>query len=212
MIYFQSNLTKVRLMKSTEMKGKFIVLYGINNLGKSTQAELLVENLQQQGHDAIYMKYPVYDLEPSGPMINAYLRQGNPHNLSAREAQLIYTLNRTQYEKVLLQQLQEGKIIIAEDYTGTGIAWGVGAGVEKDFLVEVNSHLLKEDIAFLFEGERFTQGIEATHKHEQDNDLTTTVRQAHKELAQDYGWVEIDANREREVIQQELLTHITSIL
>jgi len=30
-------------------KGKLIVLYGINNLGKTTQAELLVEKIKSNG-------------------------------------------------------------------------------------------------------------------------------------------------------------------
>jgi thymidylate kinase len=44
------------------MKGKFIVLYGINNLGKTTQAKLLVEKFQKEGLKAEYMKYAVYSL------------------------------------------------------------------------------------------------------------------------------------------------------
>jgi len=51
-------------------KGLFVVLHGINNLGKTTQAKLLVEKLQSEGHKAEYMKYPVYDLDPSGKILN----------------------------------------------------------------------------------------------------------------------------------------------
>ena len=45
---------------SAPMRGKFIVLYGINNLGKTTQAKFLVEKLQSQGLRAEYVKYPIY--------------------------------------------------------------------------------------------------------------------------------------------------------
>jgi thymidylate kinase len=192
-------------------KGKFIVLYGINNLGKSTQAKLLVENLQAQGHQAVYMKYPVYDLAPSGHLLNEYLREGNPHQLSSREAQLIYAMNRYQYEPNLKNLLDSGVTVIAEDYKGTGIAWGMGGGVDKHFLMTVNSNLLEEDLAFLFQGERFTEGIEDNHKHEQDNELTQTVQKAHQELAGNFGWIHIDANRDKETIQQELLTQILKL-
>lgn len=186
------------------MNGKLIVFYGINNLGKSTQAKLLVETLNSRGIKAEYIKYPIYDLAPSGPMLNNYLRGGNPHQLTPREAQIIYALNRTQYEPLLKDKLKSGINIIAEDYTGTGIAWGMGAGVAKDFLLEANSHLLKEDLGLLFDGQRFETGIEKNHKHETNNDLTETVRQAHLELAKDFGWQLLDANKPIEDISKTL--------
>lgn len=190
------------------MRGKFIVLYGINNLGKSTQAHLLVEHLINQGTPATYIKYPLYDLAPTGPLLNEYLRGGNPHGLSSREAQLLYTLNRTQFEPELRKLLEAGTTVIAEDYTGTGIAWGMGGGVPKDFLTAINSHLLKEDIAFLFDGDRFESGIEASHKHEQDNSLTEAVRKAHQELGDEQGWIHINANQSIEEIQKQIISYL----
>ncbi len=190
------------------MNGQFIVLYGINNLGKSTQAHMLVDALNARGIAAEYLKYPVYDLSPSGPLINAYLREGNPFGLSAREAQILYTLNRTQYEPLLHQKLADGITVIAEDYIGTGLAWGGGAGVDMDFLATINSHLLPEDRAFLFEGQRFTEGIESSHKHEQDDELTSKVKDLHQMLAHKHGWTLINANQDKEVIHHELLQHL----
>ncbi len=34
-------------------RGKFIVVYGVNNLGKSAQTELLVERLRDEGKQEI---------------------------------------------------------------------------------------------------------------------------------------------------------------
>ncbi len=186
-------------------KGKLIVLYGINNLGKSTQAELLVENLNKEGIKTEYLKYPIYNLSPSGPTLNNYLRQGNSYKLNAREAQIIYCLNRTQYEKTLIKKLETGINIIAEDYTGTGIAWGMGAGVDENFLKQINSHLIKEDLVFLFDGNRFLESQEKNHKHETNNELTNKVKQAHLKLAQEYNWIKINANLSIEAIQEQLL-------
>jgi len=175
-------------------KGKFIVLYGINNLGKTTQAKLLVEKMNKNGFKAEYLKYPIYDLKPSGQILNNYLREGNTHGLSPREAQIIYTQNRTQYESRLIQKLESGINIVAEDYTGTGIAWGIGAGVEESFLKSINSHLLKEDISFIFDGKRFTEATEKNHKHETNSLLMEKVQLAHQKLAREYDWIKINAN------------------
>src|SRR5436190_17167412 len=113
--------------------GKFIAIYGVNNIGKSTQAKRLVRKLVAEGKKAVYLKYPVYDLEPSGVMINEYLRGGNPYDLSPREIQLVYALNRTQKEPDIEKWLSGGTTVVAEDYTGTGVAWGIGTGLDPAF-------------------------------------------------------------------------------
>lgn len=194
------------------MKGTFIVLYGINNLGKSTQAQMLVDRLNAEGHTAEYLKYPVYDLKPSGPMINAYLREGNPHNLSPREVQLMYVWNREHYEPILKQKLADGITIVCEDYVGTGLCWGIGTGVDETFMKYINAHLLTEDIAFLFDGERFTEATEQTHKHETNNELMQTVRDVHTRLGTEYNWIPIEANKTKEEIHTDIWSHVSQKL
>ncbi len=192
--------------------GKLIVFYGINNLGKSTQAKLLVERLKANGYQAEYLKYPIYDLAPSGQMLNDYLRNANPYGLHSREAQIMYAMNRTQYQADLIAKLKAGINVIAEDYKGTGIAWGLGAGVDEKFLKEVNSHLISEDLVFLFDGERFRQAIENNHKHENDEDLMTKVRWAHLKLREEYGWWKINANLAIEEIHEEIWVTTRNLL
>ncbi|MBF0931821.1 MAG: hypothetical protein HXJ92_00145 [candidate division SR1 bacterium] len=185
-------------------KGKLIVLYGINNLGKTTQAHLLIDRLRAKGLQAEYLKYPIYDLAPSGPLLNAYLREGNPNQLSSSEFQLLQVINRTQYDSILKNKLENGIWIIAEDYTGTGIARGTGAGGDQAFLENINSHLHKEDLAFFFDGERFSSGIEKVHQHEQNNELMNKVRLVHQNLAQKLSREPINANLSIEEIQSQL--------
>ena len=60
----------------------FITLYGINNIGKSTQALRLVERLKAEGFDAVYVKFPVYDVEPTGVYLNQFLRSGGAQEIS----------------------------------------------------------------------------------------------------------------------------------
>ncbi|MBI4091048.1 MAG: hypothetical protein HY422_03415 [Candidatus Komeilibacteria bacterium] len=187
-------------------RGKLIVLYGINNLGKSTQARILVDALQAKGIRASYLKYPLYDLVPSGPMLNAYLREGNPDKLGSREFQMLQVMNRTQYDAALEARLASGEWIVAEDYVGTGIAWGMGAGVDREWQELMNAHLVKADCALLFQGQRFMEAQEKNHKHESDNELTERVRKAHDALGRDFGWIRIDANRSIEEIATEVLS------
>lgn len=192
-------------------KGRLIALYGINNLGKTTQAKLLVSSIEERGLKARYLKYPLYDLEPSGPVINNYLREGNQHDLSAREFQIIQILNRTQFDSQLRVMLDNGENVVVEDYVGTGIAWGVGAGISKDFLIDLNIHLVKEDLAILLEGERFLDGKEDGHKHEEDDKLMRKVGEAHLILADEYDWKKVNANQSVEEVKADILKYTVKI-
>lgn len=193
-------------------KGKFIVLYGINNLGKTTQAKLLVEKLFFEGYQASHLKYPVYDLEPTGKMLDEFLREGNPHRLKGKAVQILYAYNRMQYEGELKSRLESGINIVAEDYWGTGVAWGMGYGIDKDFLLRINKPFMWEDVAFWFDGKRFAGSIEKNHTHESDDELTEKVRLAHKELAGEFGWLKVDANDSIETIHRFIFEKVKTVL
>jgi len=193
--------------------GKLIALYGINNLGKSTQVALLVERaMRELGLRVRPRKYPLYDLEPTGPLINEYLRKKNPRGLTPRDFQIIQTLNRLESDARLRQGLGFGDIIVAEDYWGTGVAWGVGAGVDQDFLIGLNASLAKEDLAILMDGERFLKAREKNHAHEENDELTERVRRAHIELAEMFGWHIVNTNQPIEEVHKEIWLLVKPLL
>lgn len=165
-----------------------ITLYGINNIGKTTQALRLVERLKEVGHDAVYVKFPVYEIEPTGTYLNSFLRSGDAQKISEEELQMWFTLNRYQFEPKLKQWLAEGKVVIAEDYIGTGIAWGTVKGASTEWLESMNKHLVKEDLAIMIDGERFMDAAETGHLHESNNEFMKRSRQVHLELAERYDW------------------------
>ncbi|OGE84073.1 MAG: hypothetical protein A2846_03140 [Candidatus Doudnabacteria bacterium RIFCSPHIGHO2_01_FULL_49_9] len=194
------------------MPGKFIVLYGINNLGKSTQAKLLVEKLNSSGRKAKYLKYPIYELEPTGPALNRYLRGGNPEKLSAKNAQIVYAKNREDYEPTLKKELESGTDIVAEDYWGTGVAWGVGAGVDKEFLLDLNKRFNFEDLPMMLTGKRFESGVEKNHLHESDIEFTNKVEKVHRELAREFRWKKISANQDIDKVAAGIWSEVKKII
>jgi thymidylate kinase/dUTPase len=193
-------------------KGKFIVLYGMNNLGKSTQASLLVDNLNKNGYRAEHVKYPIYDLLPTGQIINEYLRDGNPYLLTPREVQIIFALNRQHFEHDLKEKLKAGINIIAECYVGTGLAWGTASGVDEIFLKHLNSHLLKEDLAFFFDGRRFLESTEMKHRFENNYLLSEKTEKIYKRLATEFGWVRVDANEPIREIEKKLYKYAVEFI
>lgn len=197
----------------TKQKGQFIVFYGVNGLGKTTQAKLLVENLIVKfGKNSEYLKYAVYNLEPSGFLISNYLKEGNIHNFTPREFQLLQVLNRTQYEPKLKEKFEKGTWIVAEDYIGTGVAWGMAASIDKELLIKLNSHLLKENLGILFEGQPFPESLEKNNIHESDLAVLEKVENNFKLLANEFGWHKINANQSVEKVQEEIMAIVRSKL
>ena len=179
------------------MKGTFITLYGINNIGKTTHAKLLCKKLEKNGYKTHYLKYPVYDIEPTGPFLNKTLRNPNGQKITEDELQLWFVMNRYQFEPKLKRLIEEGYIVVAEDYSWTGIAWGIAKGLEEEWLVSANKHLLKENLSILIEGERNLEAKEETHVHEQNDELVEKCKEVHNYLAEKNEW-------KRVVLQPEM--------
>jgi len=179
---------------------------GINSIGKSTQVKLLKDRMLKDGNRKYVevVKYPFYDIEPIGPMLNDYLRNGNPFGLTAREFQTLQAMHRVQVQPLIFHYLERGHNVIAEDYTGTGIAWGIGAGVDKEYLLKINEGLLKEDVPILLDGDRFLEGKESGHTHEEDDKLIKEVRAAHLHLAQEFDWHIVIANAPKQTVHEHI--------
>lgn len=166
---------------------------------------MLVDYLNARGIPAEYIKYATYNLEPAGKLINDYLRKGNPYKFSPRELQLLHYVDRISFQKTLEEKMDSGINIIAEDYFGTAIAWGMGAGVDKKLLEYLHSFLYREDLAILFAGKRFPSAVESEHKHENDKNLLNRVSKIHLRLGKKYGWKKIDANRSINEVHRDIL-------
>ena len=187
-------------------QGKFITLYGINNIGKSTQAHLLVEHLKRIGHKVVFLKYPLYDLAPTGQILNEILRGNKTQELTEEELQTLFMQNRLDFEPQLKHFLAEGTTVVAEDYTGTGIAWGLAKGLDQAWLEQKNQHLVREDLAILLRGKRFLQAKEKGHLHEENDQLIEKVDAILMQLAKKYAWQVVDAEGSVEQVAARIFT------
>jgi dTMP kinase len=179
-----------------------ITFYGVNNIGKSTQAKMLVSTLIKEGHKAIYLKYPVYDMKPSGTYINQVLRNANGQKISEEELQMWFALNRFQFEPQLKKYLSEDYIVIAEDYTATSLAWGSAKGADENWLDTINIPLIKEDLAILINGERTKSSIEDGHIHETNDVLISKVSTKLLHLSKKLNWHVVDRQEKLEETQK----------
>lgn len=184
-----------------------IAIYGTNGIGKTTQTERLVAYLQANGKNASRLKYPIYDLEPEGPFIYKYLRDPKfreKNELSTYELQKKYADNRKRYEKELKKRLEKGEWIVAEDYIGTGVAWGLTWGGNLEYLEKINEKLFQVDLSILMHGERFNTAIEKDHRNEMEADRIQICKNFHFLLSRLHGWKVVNANQLVDKVQRDI--------
>ncbi|NLM54504.1 MAG: dTMP kinase [Firmicutes bacterium] len=116
----------------------FITLEGIDGVGKTTQARLLVEYLLQQGYDV------VHTFEPGGTSLGQAIRKllldPENHQLEPVTEILLYAADRAQHvAEVIRPALAEGKVVVCERYIDSSVAYqGYGLDLSVDMIVAVN--------------------------------------------------------------------------
>jgi thymidylate kinase len=209
-----------------------------------------MQRLLSAGIRAEYVKYPIYDLDPTGKQLNEILRgkqkstvqtlidffpgtkvkrPGMPRRAGAQSAifrtkeigkrelkqrvseeelQMWYSLNRYQFDPILRRKLAQGISVVAEDYTGTGLAWGSAKGADLGWLESVNKYLMKPDLELLMDGQRFLAGKEKVHLHESSDRLIGKAQTAFQKLAKKYGWEVVNANQSVQAVSDTLWNKI----
>lgn len=113
----------MNLLKKDKRSGYFLVLEGTDGSGKGTQFDLLVKKLQAQGYEVATFDFPQYD-EPSSFFVREYLngKYGTPEEVGPYTGSLFYALDRFQAADHIRQALLEGKIVLANRFTGSNMA------------------------------------------------------------------------------------------
>lgn len=99
-------------------KAQIIVIDGGDNVGKATQADLLMRRLASEGVSVGKMDFPRYHQNTFGHLLQEALagERGDFMNLDPKIAATLYAADRYESKKELLQWLEEGRVIILDRY------------------------------------------------------------------------------------------------
>lgn len=101
------------------MKGKLIIIEGLDGSGKSTQIEILRKRAQQTGKRVRQVKFPNY-AEDSSALVRAYLagELGSLHEINAYAASVLYSVDRyATFRRHMKEDYDNGCIFLLDRYT-----------------------------------------------------------------------------------------------
>ena len=187
--------------KASEVRGKFIVVEGLDGSGKSAQVDLVIEYLKKNGKDVVVTKEPTTDSE-SGRKVRQALRK--EIFVEPFELQALYVQDRKEHlENKVIPALEAGKFVVSSRYMFSTFAYGHSDGLNVSELVKMNEKFLLPDLTVIVDvsPESCVKRIEGRGEprelFEQIEKLTK-VNEIYKKLPAMFGNIEV-INGERPI-------------
>lgn len=206
------------------MKGKFIVFEGIDGSGKTTQLNLLAEDLRSRGFTVLDTR------EPGGTRVGESIREIllNPAygELVPRAEALLYAAARAQHvAQVILPALNKGEIVLCDRFLDSSLAYqGCGRGIGVNLLKRINEPAtdgLVPDLTIILDAgiengmDRISQsGRDVDRIEREARTFHRKVRSGYLELAalEPDRYRVINANRPVGQVHADVLTAVEGIL
>lgn len=216
------------------MRGVFIVFEGIDGSGKTTQINMLYENLlkHSKGESANSDRI-LLTREPGGTATSELIRSIllNPSNdkLCARTEALLYAAARAQHvEEKIKPALSIGKVVICDRFIDSTLAYqGYGREQDLDFLKGLNQLAtggLKPDLTILMDlpvqtaldrlNNRQDCGIKKDRLESEHTSFYERVREGYLKISgADFGcsgvcsrnYLVVNAGQELDIINQQIM-------
>lgn len=193
-------------------RGLFIVLEGIDGSGKDTLLKYISNELKELGH------HVVETAEPSSDSVGTFLKRyagRNEKRLPAETEALLYAADRYEHVKnVITPALTRGNIVISIRYLYSTLAYQGAAGVDLDWIREMNRFAPRPDLAVLLDilPEFSLHRLKRRRSIFESADYLRKVRDIYLQLVRDGELVKVDADRPRRAVQEDLMVLITGLL
>ena len=204
-------------------KSAFISFEGIDGSGKTTQLELLTEQLRTEGHQVLLTREP--GGSPGAEEIRTLVLQGDPDRWSAETELLLFTAARRDHlERTILPALAAGKIVLCDRFADStrmyqGLSRGdlrqavdtlhalmIGTEPDLTVLIDINPALgLRRAKSRHGTEERFEDFGESLQARMRQGFLTLAAEQPHRIRL-------VDGDRSIEEVAQDVSNLVQSFL
>lgn len=136
------------VLKIRMIRGKFIVLEGIDGSGKTTQAGLIADFLRSRGKTVLLTKEPSMETEASARIKEVI--EDKTKTLLPQELQALFIQDRKEHvQNVIEPALAKRDWVICDRYIFSTIAYGGVEGVSPAWLRRQNKQFIYPDLIFI---------------------------------------------------------------
>ncbi len=185
---------------------RYIAFEGIDGCGKSTQAKLFTDYLENKGFCVFLTKEPGGSTDKIRDLLLNY-------RWSKRAELFLFLADRAENAREIKSKLEKGCIVVSDRCMYSTIAYqGFGEGLDIDFLEKLNlfsTDGLKPDIVFCFDVDLETMNERVGKRdviESKPRDFFYRVREGYRELAKrNDRFFLIDGKRKKEEVFGEVL-------
>ncbi len=198
------------------MKGRIIVLEGIDGSGKSTVCSMVARILERKGYGT------VVTAEPTRDRIGGVIRSGAMGGMSQRTEALLFLADRSDHTEAMERWAGEGKVVICDRYFASTLAYQSsdldGEGIDRDWLVSASKPFVgKPDLTVLLDIDPEASLARVSSRGEEISkferlDFLRRVRGEYLRLAELHGFAVIDASRGLDQVVADVLSRIEEVL
>lgn len=186
------------------MKGLFIVIEGLDQSGKKTQTNLLASRLRKAGYSVEMISFPDYTT-PIGREIRKYL--DGKRDFAPEIRQFLYVANRWERKNDLENWLRKGKIVIADRYMQSNLAYGLVNGLDLQWMITLEQGLPKADVTIVLDipvDTAFRRRKTMRDVYERDKAFLKRIRSSYLTLAKKFNWFLVNGEEPPETVAENI--------
>jgi len=185
-----------------------IAFEGLDQSGKETQALLLRDRFRSNGFKSRIMSFPDYGTSIGEEIARAL--QGE-RDYDAEVMQLLYVANRYERRADLTRWQQADIKLICDRYIASSIAYGEAEGLNRAWLIDLQTFLPQPDLTILLDITPETaieRKVAGRDRYEKDLELQIRVRESYLKQAQQPNWLCINGEQPPSDVSQEIIQAI----
>lgn len=186
------------------MRGRFIVLEGVDGTGKTTLAKRLADLVG----DAVVTS------EPTSGRIGLALRSGELGDIPPAAEALLFAADRAIHTAEIEKVLESGRWVVCDRYMGSTVAYqsaSMGEDADIEWLIGMQKNaVIEPDATFLLDMDP-EESLRRVDSRGEDKsrfeklDFLRDVREEYLRLAERFGYCVIDASKDRDAVFADVL-------
>ena len=188
---------------------KIIVLEGLDKSGKTTQAHLLQDYLNDKypGQTALF-SFPDYSTT-IGEEIRFFLDGQVQYNAETKH--MLLSANRWEKKENILEALRSGKTIILNRYYQSNLVYGLANGLNFEWLSILDKGMPKEDVTIVLDVSPRVSYLRSIANNfvlddfEKNREFLDKVRNNYLELAKIFNWNVLNSDNSKDIVFKRIL-------